>query len=260
MIKLKQLLEQGWSSDAMHDDNYDLYYITRRIQYIAEQFHEQIESHLGGGANGLAWKLKSGKVLKVTDDSNEIASASRFRTRPKAQHIISYYDVRRITEFWNPKTGPYGRNNPNDWVAIIMDYVTPFDESQKLWWDRYEYVKRAYLDQSIPDAVMVEQIESSFRDTRFKNGPDEYGSAPNVEAANWWKSLMPQRKTVIREFSSFRVKDNEAHGGNMGFDSFGQLVHFDIWSKDQFGYRQTKTRNLNRTIDWTPDSTGIKDI
>ena len=71
MIKLKTLLMESLRSE---DPNHVMYWIVKHAPSIAVKLGEQIDKELGGGANGVAFLLKSGKVLKITGDPREVAA------------------------------------------------------------------------------------------------------------------------------------------------------------------------------------------
>jgi len=131
MIKLKTLLEN--INRRVDDPDFDIYYLSRQISKIAAKFGETVIGQLGDGWNGIAWRLGNGKVLKITNDKREIVAVSRLRTRALDKHIISYYDIRQITDFMKP--GYEILTTPtSEWYAIIMNYVTPLNTNQKQWW------------------------------------------------------------------------------------------------------------------------------
>jgi len=126
-----------------------------------------------------------------------------------------------------------------------MDHVTPFNVSQEMWWNDFaaDFLNESYSDDSVQIELDGQYSEDS-------------------PAAIWWDTLMLQRKSVLSDFRRFKVYKWEAHSGNMGFDKYGQLVHFDIWSfaagATHWTNLQKKPRNMLTPINWA-DSTGIKD-
>lgn len=95
MIKLKTLLQEAdWAGNKSPD--YIMYWVKKHAPSIAAKLGERIDKELGGGMNGVAFLLQSGKVMKLTGDPREVAAASRYRTKQRVPHIASVYDVRKL--------------------------------------------------------------------------------------------------------------------------------------------------------------------
>ena len=259
MIRLTDLLLEG----AQDDPNYVQYWMIKHAPSIAQQLGETTSRLLGGGMNGLAWLLQSGRVMKLTPDRKEVAAASRYRTKQTVPHLVAVYDVRPITgdraNTANPEfaatTDPWFKrmqadriNQTEPWYVIIMDHVTPFTETEQFMWFR---AQQMYLDAGFPDAQVLDALQQ--RET-------EMPRAKGQLTTGWIERLMQQRSSVIAAFRRNRVYDSEAHGENMGWNQQGKLVHFDWWMlgdpKSDWGSRyEYKPRRLNKPVRY--DATGI---
>jgi hypothetical protein len=251
MIRLKSLLEQSWKNPER-----DLYWIDRRVPGIAGQFGETVSHILGAGYNGMAYLLTSGKVLKVTPDANEVAAASRYRTRQASPHVVRVYDVRAITgDIIDPEDAEASDDQKSrmqytaTWYAIIMDYVTPFTPYERTIW---EYTYADYLNTRYSDQDVMIEIQDALENTAHLSHAEQLPES-------WAQDLVAQRGSLIAAFRRHKIYASEAHEENMGWNASHQLVHFDFWMRTS-GDIATSTiqrvpRRLNKPVQ--VDATGI---
>lgn len=251
MIKLKSLLESTYYTSPTSKQ----YWIEKRAPALTQQFGEQFDRVLGGGSNGVAVLLKSGKVMKITNDKWEVAAASRYRTKQNVPHLVSVYDVRPIDGDIVQSTDPefqkvpddfksfYLNFNTLDWYAIIMDYVTPFDDNEKGVWFK---IATDYLNPRFSDELTADELADGMEGSRFK--------VPE----HWADRLISQRQSVLSAFKRNNIMSQEAHGDNIGWNKQGQLVHYDFWMLDYNGMgvsMQGTPRRLNKAVKY--DASGI---
>lgn len=193
------------------------------IDRIASAFHENVVSKLGQGYYGFAYKLASGRVMKITNSKSEINNAWRIHRRPKHPHIVGYYDVRRLGD--------------SEWYALIMNYVTPFNYDEKTAWHT--------LHQDFIDPKRSDERFETLVNNAYRPGP----------AQDFWMRILPQRKSFLSALKKFHLNPHEAHSNNMGWDSAGRLTHFDTmvayddnkpWTLDN--WNRVKKVLQNRTI------------
>ena len=222
MIKLKTLLVESSIKDYAAD--------------IALRMGEQIDRKLGVGYYGVAYLLRSGRVMKLTPDIKEVAAASRYRTKQRVPHIVSVYDVRKIEQL-----------SDTQYYVIIMDYVTPFDNAEREVWYR---ISEHYFNAKFDDAITREECLDIIDQLSTMQLPE-----------SWVDRIIAQRQSVLAAFRRNQVYTPEAHENNMGWNRQGKLVHFDWWmnlnAKDdtlqpQFQYQP---RRLNKPIRY--DASGI---
>lgn len=194
MIRLKHLLTER------------LVYDLDVVQRVANTMGETVTSELGKGANGVAYALESGRVLKITPDRAEVALATRLRTKRLYKHIVNVYDVRELKSM-------------DQWV-IIQDRVEPLSDNHRRIWNETRYT---YLDRRWSDAEFVSRAPMLIA-SDFKAERDDEFIARIVE----------QRTGVLRDFSELRIVWREAHGANMGWNRHGSLVHFDAWQHEHY--------------------------
>jgi len=243
MILLKSLLSEFWGRD------YNARYMTKveaaenAVRQVAQQFGETIASYAGGGNNGKAWILQSGKVLKLTTDEAEIATAIWKKSKGQSKHIVGYYDIRRIVNI--PEADV--EYPDQEAYAIIMDGITPLTSKQQ---ECYEPLYSLYFDER-------------FGDSDFMVDVTDYSSDADFRA--FWANLISQRKSVLADMRRADVNTYECHEGNVGFDrkNPNQFRVYDIWryktqrSLYDKGITATRTIDYNKLINNKPDSTGI---
>ncbi len=215
MIRLKQLLREQYAENGFDLSEFDTQWkiiglIKRNrtaLNYIASQFGETIANpSYMSGAFSHVWWLTSGKVLKITSNPTEAEAAAYFRKLPKAAHIISYYDVREILM----------NGEDHELWAIITDGVKTLDDEQSNWWnnlaDNYDFWTSYATTDDVWESYMYDNESKSKEQLKFIRG------------------ILDQRDGILRDAKKFNISTYEAHGGNVGFDSLGQFVIFDIWS------------------------------
>jgi hypothetical protein len=189
MIKLVNLLQEASLPIDM-------------IKKLALEMGETVTEAIGVGANGIAYATTSGKVVKLTDDPAEVALATRLRTKRLYKHIVNVYEVRPI-------------ENLNNNYIILMDTVTPFHLGEQNQWF---YLRKEYFDRKKSDKDFSEWISSQ---------PER--TSNRIYDKQFIEKITQQRTGLLRDFSELRIVWDEAHGGNMGWNRHGNLVHFDAW-------------------------------
>jgi hypothetical protein len=249
MIRLKTLLIESLRSE---DPNHVLYWILKHASNIAIKLGEQVDKELGGGANGVAFLLRSGKVLKITGDTQEVAAASRYRTKQRVPHLVSVYDVRKLEgDIVDPNSPDYAKfktswDRGRQYYVIIMDEVTPFNNNEQRVWRE---ISDDYLSPRFSDEITREELESFI---------DEHQNLTLPE--RWIDTMITQRQSVLSAFRRNSVYTLEAHGENMGWNRHGKLVHFDWWMRldsdhDLIQQFETRPRRLNKSVQY--DASGI---
>jgi len=197
------------------------------VKRIAQSMGETVTEELGKGANGIAYATESGRVLKITADTAEVALATRLRTKRLYKHIVNVYDVRKLPESYNREWGGTASS-----YVIIQDLVEPLEENHRYIWNK---IRPEYLDASISDSEFRRNISQLLANS-IKATPD----------AAFIDRIMPQRRGVSRDFSELRIDVSEAHGNNMGWNRHGSLVHFDAWQHAHYTKVSPYARELNK--------------
>ena len=237
MIKLKPILAELSSAEARRYYTYSMdldsdapsYHPSDYLTQIAAQLGETVSGGmLGSGAYGVAYPLASGRVLKLTTDKTEIATAAHFRTRRKTRHIMSYYDVRPILP----------RAEYHQWFAIVMDRVTPLTTTQQEWWQNGTYFHADYTDAQCRNVLIL----------------SPWIEPKTPEFYRFVDTIIGQRQAVRQAVRSFGVNTFEAHDENVGFDRNGYFTIFDMWSTraDTTAAALASFSKMLKPIDLTP--------
>ena len=213
------------------------------INQVASQFGETVAQYAGGGANGKAWILQSGKVLKLTADGSEITTALWKKSKGQSKHVVGYYDIRQIINIPIDDI-----KYPGAVYAIIMDGVTPLTSEQKQCYSRFY---DQYFDYRFTDEDLLNDIEEVVIAT--------------PEFLAFWNNLVSQRKSVLIDMKQQGVFTGEAHAGNVGFDRKNptQFRVYDVWRQKSMkrawdsGVPTTRKIDYDVMINNKPDSTGI---
>jgi len=189
MIKLVNLLQEALLPIDM-------------VKKLALEMGETVTDVISGGQNGVAYATASGKVVKLTGDPAEVALATRLRTKRLYKHIINVYEVRPI-------------ENLNENYIILMDRITPFIIGEEQQWYN---IRKQYLNRKNSDKDFTEFIATLPKQSKYYTIDSKF-----IE------KITQQRTGLLRDFSELRIIWEEAHGGNMGWNRHGNLVHFDAW-------------------------------
>lgn len=213
MIRLKSLLMEFWGDDdSLWDYTYTIDAVEPVVHQVAQQFGETVAKFAGGGSNGRAWVLQSGKVLKLTTDASEVGTALWKKSKPQTKHIVGYYDVRKIV---NIPLDNIKYDSPV--YAIIMDGVITLTREQQNWY-------REFYDQYFADRA--------YSDEDLRMDLEEYNEKhPDPGFLAFWNNLIAQRKSVMADMNRHDIHTGECHAGNVGFDPKNptQFRVYDTW-------------------------------
>ena len=204
MIRLKQLLQETYIPES-------------KLKELAQEMGETIVDYVGSGANGKAYETASGRILKLTEDPAEVALASRLRTKRLFKHIINVYDVRPI----EGADGSY---------LILQDKLEDILGDHATWGYTWNYLRNKYFGKEMTDKQLRDWIIRT----------DDQWIKFDMTFID---KIMPQRAGLKRDFSELRIVPDEAHANNMGWNKFGNLVHFDAWQREH--YSKTSRKRFN---------------
>ena len=192
--------------DSDYDENYLINKkrneeLISKVNEIAAEFGEEVEEdgYLGCGSYGCSFKLKTGRVLKLTTDVREVQSAARLRKRAPKKHLVSYYDVRNIKGTDVVWRGVYG---------LVMDLIIPIKDPA-LQRNFSNNMDRFYESGNKTDEELIDSL------TRYEDQKE------------FWDKVISQRHSILKDIESSNIDWTEAHAGNIGFDQYGTFKIFD---------------------------------
>lgn len=180
------------------------------VNYIANEMGEQVIDILGTGRHGSAFSLKSGKVLKLTQDKDEALIANYLRKK-HFYYLVNYYDVRKLV-------GHKDRYD-DDIYAIILDNIIPIKDELENNLDELDFneiAKGWYLLQK-SDLNTTSQSHSKILKREI----------PMKYFRKNWENIQGILKDCVK--LGFRNLP-DLHIGNIGKTKDGRLVLFDLSS------------------------------
>ena len=232
MIKLKNILTESKPIPKAVDP---LQALELQIEDIAADVGESVGRRLGAAANGIAYKTKSGKVLKITGDDQEVASAIRLRNRYSRplHHVATAYGAHRLEGF------KYTNRHRQlieikDYFLLVLPFVNVVSEEEGRYWDEIQF---EFFDRSLSNEQVLNYAKRIFSPTQLEI------------MIPFLNRVLPQRASILKDFDRAGIKSVEAHGGNIGFDDHGRFVHYDYWitnpNKESRYYWDTSGTNMD---------------
>lgn len=194
--------------DLTTEDNLFTY-----VNYIANEMNEELDDIIATGiAGGTAFTLKSGKVLKLTEDSYE-AQIAEYLRKKDFRYVISYYDVRKIIGHPNQRD--------NNIYAIVMDKITPLTKilEQEMDFDLRLEIDLAWSHLQIEDYKTI-SIDFNKFPFRWIKSP----VAKKFFQENWHRIRLILKDCHKMGFKS----DPDFHIKNVGVTDDGRWVFFDL--------------------------------
>jgi hypothetical protein len=216
--------------------------INSRIKEIAEELGENIDNYLSSGNYGFAFKTKSGKVLKITSDENEVNIAyklSKYKNWMKC--IVNYYNVGKIKSD-NKSNRSELDISIYEWY-ILMDYIEPLTREEQEAIDCYQmsmHYEKNYYNNILNKEEVFDNIEFMYED------PDSYQNvianrdSLNVEdIKKIAKDFYPKILNIAKELKKHGVKDVDFHSGNIGWDKDHEnLILYDLGGSVELNTKQ----------------------
>ena len=193
------------------------------VEQIAISLGTSIDKQIGEGGMGTAFKLKNGKVLKITRDSREAKLAAELVKNPVAG-LAKYESVNSID---------------NDTTALVMEELEMFSEQEQKWITsrmRSPLFSKdnilMYENTTNPQAIAYftdEDINLDLSEPLPQTIIEQWNENKlSKEEKEFWESLSDQNYTdIINAIESFKLDGSELRGDNVGKNKKGDLVLFD---------------------------------
>jgi hypothetical protein len=241
--ELKTILNPYTPGVLQYTEFYNILKYHGGAEYIASQFAESVDtsrtpyaSPMGGAYSKVYW-LKSGKILKITINPDESATGAYYSKRRAHPHIIAYYDVREVVGGENRISGPNG----GTW-AMITDGVRVLTDEEQTWY--HNITREADFLYEVSDRHVEEELMEQGR-LPINDRERQYANPAEIE---FYRNMLSQRQSILRDIRALQVAEYEAHAKNVGFDEHGQFVIFDIWSRSPKTKKGT-ARRMQNSID-----------
>ena len=182
------------------------------VDRVADDLGEKVVKFIGSGALGYAFALKSGRVLKLTKDKNEINliyNLSKLSSIPKS--LMTYYNIGKVD---NPKP-----NEEYQYYYILMDKVEPLTEEE-------QYVVNSFYKHRIQYKTdYYTEIMNEFLETHID---DWFNGRGDADRRRICKELLPHVRNIVKDLKKHKIKETDFHGGNLGWNKEGKLIMFDL--------------------------------
>lgn len=191
----------------------------RYVNYIANQLGEELvgEFNLGSGTYGTAFELKSGKVLKLTEDQNE-AKMAQWLKNHNTTYLINCYSIYEVI--------------PDNLYVLLMDKLDMLDEKDvdlRIIWDNI----LTYINYS-PEVILSQDLNGIINEISSDvDIIDDYEMIKNYIEDNW-DSIYG----ITKELISLNIMFPDIHTGNLGYDKNHNIIYFDV--------REMKKKQKNR--------------
>jgi len=207
------------------------------VEQIAISLGTSIDKQIGEGGMGTAFKLKNGKILKITRDSREAKLAAELVKNPVAG-LAKYESVNSIDD---------------NTTALVMEELEMFSEQEQKWITsrmRLPFFSKdnilMYENTTNPQAIAYltgEDINLDLSEPLPQTIIEQWNENKlSKEEKEFWESLSDQNYTdIINAIESFKLDGSELKGDNVGKNKKGDLVLFD-----QYRYGDT----IDNTKKW----------
>ena len=193
---------------------------------VAEELGEKLIKEIGSGDFGWVFLLESGKVLKLTSDTEEVIIANKLtRNKNLFQYILNYYNVGEIE---NIETN----DGYDDYkYFILMDYIEPINDFEArvinlVYKPLLQYSKSFYksiFSNQIIDYVVDQFNKKNKRITSFAV------KSSIEEMKKFAIRLIPHIQNIAKDLKLHHIEQCDFHGGNLGWnEDHTKLVLFDI--------------------------------
>ncbi len=185
---------------------YELY---RYVNYVANQFGENLLNYnrLNSGSHGTVFELKSGKILKLTNDKSEAKMAQYLKDRD-TKYLISCDSICKIV--------------PDNIYALIMPKLNMHDDNLnfRIIWDYYILT---YINEE-PEVILDQ--DKKFIISEIENDIDidyDYETIKKYIEDNW-ESIYG----IVKEIKDLGINYPDIHPKNLGFNEDGNLIYLDV--------------------------------
>ena len=203
--------------------------INIRIKEIAEELGEELESFLGSGAFGYAFKTKSGKVLKITSDRNEANIAYKLAKKKNwIKCLVNYYNVGKISP---SKMMNYRDINTYEWY-ILMDYTEPLTKDEEnavhCYISTMQYQQDFYKNILDKEEVM-KHIDFIFDPESWDTKRALADGRDPQKIKQIAIDIYPKILKIAKELKKHNIPETDFHGGNVGWDKDHEnLILYDL--------------------------------
>jgi len=190
---------------------------------IKSSFNINKMKYVGRGAHGLAFQVDNNKIVKVTNDKDEVAVIERLFNIPNLNSgVIIDLDreIPGVINFYKIKYYPQ-----YDFYAILMDKANPLPFEEKKVYDIIHQENGSYVDSPFweefyeDDEDIRDELLDRINDEldQFDIDLNEYDLVDYIE----------KYEELLKLLDENNISTQDLHGGNIG-EINGELVHYDV--------------------------------
>jgi len=206
--KIKKKLGQDNLSSLMDDlkTTFDI----NKIKYV------------GRGAHGLAFQVDNNRIIKITNDKDEIAVIKRlFNIQNDIEDTIDLdREIPGVINFYKLKYYPN-----YDFYAILMDKANPLPFEEKKVYDVIHQEMGSYTDSPFWDEFDDE--DDDVRDELLDRINDELNQFNIDISYSEIIDYIEKYRELLILLDDNNISTQDLHGGNIG-EINGELVHYDV--------------------------------
>lgn len=207
-------------------------------------YEGKIVEYKGGGAYGLAFEiLGEDKILKLTFDQSEAYIANSIRQK-NTKHLINYYDVRHVQ--FNKEildASEEDIENIENLYVLVMDKVRTLSKSEKVLFDGVADKIRFNKDVDVVESNMKRRLSRSKKTYNFtQKQADEFTKDAT--------KIISDIVNALHECEKLGLKVTDIHHNNVGYDSNGDLILFDLSTVGKYNYKDSKSKLKSIEIDY----------
>lgn len=195
---------------------------------IAYELGEEVVKNLGHGDFGEVFLLKSGKVLKLTSDENEVLISKKLVKYKKLfKNIVNYYNVGEIETTIKTDYKYY----------ILMDYVEPLSKLEKFTIN-YFYTPLLQYSKSFYEYVFGSNFIDFiiYRYSLLKIKDQTHTEKEKMQIRQMAIDFIPHVKDIAKDLKLHNIKQCDFHAGNLGWNiDHTKLFIFDITTPTKYG-------------------------
>lgn len=188
------------------------------IEKIATKLNLKVIKLLGKGANGIAYLIDGGRVLKITTDASEVLESYKIVGK-NTTHIAKIFSVFKLNTKIDPSMQgviicEQVKTDPQFFAKLLREMGDLYEDLSPL--DQLEYL----------DDIFTEYIQNNGKEyvNRFNVAENLLLNNPEGLDVNHISDIF----NIYREMKSYKVTSIDVRDQNLGFNKNNKIVYFDL--------------------------------
>jgi hypothetical protein len=187
------------------------------VKDLSDKFGISRISYAGRGLNGIAFVADGAKILKLTQDEDEIEGIQKIVGK-EIPGIVNYYGYEYYPEYniygiLMDKAKPISKTEKHIYTTMFFEGANYSDSD---FWDNYDDTDEDIREEFIED--LIDRLESPRPEDELPSFKiNEYDLINYIDAY----------RELLNTLESNNVPTEDLHGGNIGRKD-NKLIHFDV--------------------------------